>query len=94
MAERNKLLDKMVYEVMDATALKYEDNFFDIIIDKATIDTLLCDKNPNLKAAMMLKEVQRVLKPNGIYIAISYGKPEDRSFHFERSYLSFDKKEY
>lgn len=70
----------MVYEVMDCCDLKYPDNFFDIVIDKSTIDAILCGENASLNTALLLKESQRVLKENGgEYIAISYGKPHTRS---------------
>lgn len=42
----------------------------------------------------MLKEAQRVLKSGGVYLAISYGNPESREFHFFREFLSFDLKTY
>ena len=84
MKVRNKERKKMVYETMDCCELTYPDNFFDIAIDKSTIDAILCGDNAYLNTAMMLKEGQRVLKEGGIYIAISYGRPETRSFHFER----------
>ena len=42
----------------------------------------------------MLKEAQRVLKVGGVYIAISYGDPESREFHFFREFLSFDLKTF
>ena len=90
MRERNKERTEMVYEVMDVCDLKYPDNHFDIIIDKSTIDALLCGDNAYLKAAMLLKESQRVLtEDNGVYIAISFGKPETRSYHLERPFLSW-----
>ena len=80
----------MTYEVMDCCSLKYPDNFFDIAIDKSTIDALLCGDNSFLLTALMLKEGQRVIKENtGVYFAISYGKPETRVFHFERPFLSW-----
>lgn len=80
---------------MDACNLKYPDNYFDVCIDKSTIDALLCGDNAFLNTAIMLKEGQRVLKEDGgKYIAISYGKPSSRSFHFERTFLSWTLKEY
>ena len=83
MKKRNKKRDKMKYEVMDACNMKYPDNFFDVAIDKSTIDAVLCGDNAFLNTAVMLKEGQRVLKEDGgVYIAISYGKPVTRSFHF------------
>ena len=60
---------------MDCRDLKYEDEFFEMIIDKSTIDALLCGSFAYLNVAIMLKECQRVLKTGGYYIAISYGVP-------------------
>ena len=37
----------------------------------------------------MTREVQRVLKPKGYYFVISYGRPENRTMHFNRSHLDF-----
>ena len=77
MKERNKARKEMIYEVMDCCDLSYPDNFFDCIIDKSTIDAILCGDNAFLNTALMLKESQRTLKEEGgKYIAISYGKPE------------------
>ena len=41
---------------MDVCDLKYENNFFDIIIDKSTIDTLLCGNDAFVTVALMMKE--------------------------------------
>jgi ubiquinone/menaquinone biosynthesis C-methylase UbiE len=68
---------------MDVCDLMYPDNYFDCIIDKSTIDAILCGDNAYLNTALLLKEAQRVIKEDsGKYIAISYGKPETRSIHF------------
>lgn len=56
MKERNKERKEMVYEVMDCCDLSYQDNFFDCIIDKSTIDAILCGDNAFLNTALMLKE--------------------------------------
>ena len=42
-------------EVMDCTNLKFETNFFDLIMDKSTIDALLCGENAYMNTALMLK---------------------------------------
>ena len=84
----------MKYEVMDVRDIKYPDGYFDVAIDKSTIDALLCGDDSALNVAKMMKEVQRVLKTNGYYVAISYGKPENRAFHFDREHLSFSMKQY
>jgi ubiquinone/menaquinone biosynthesis C-methylase UbiE len=90
MKERNKDHIHMKYEVMDVRDLKYDTNTFDLAVDKSTIDALLCGERSFLNTARMLKEVQRVLKPGGVYMVISYGLPENRLFHLEREFLSFD----
>jgi ubiquinone/menaquinone biosynthesis C-methylase UbiE len=38
----------------------------------------------------MMKEVQRVIKPTGIYFAISFGAPAEREMHLKREHLSFE----
>jgi ubiquinone/menaquinone biosynthesis C-methylase UbiE len=54
------------------------------MIDKSTMDTLLCGKKAFLNTARMLKQCQRVLKTGGYYMAVSYGEPSNRKFHLER----------
>ena len=83
-------MDFAVGDVMD---IKYPDNTFDLAIDKSTIDALLCGENAFVNVAKMTKEVQRVLKPGGVYMAISYGSPDSRNYHFERKHLTWDFKE-
>jgi len=80
----------MTWEVMDVRDLKYPDEFFDVILDKSTIDAMLCGTCAYLNVAVMMKECQRVLKTGGYYIAISYGTPENREFHFTRNHLDFE----
>lgn len=85
----------MSFEVMDITDMSaFESNQFDLAVDKSTIDALLCGDDSFIKVAQMLKETQRVLKPGGIYFAISYGKPESRSFHFQQPFLGFENREF
>lgn len=45
----------MKYEVMDAMDLKYPDNYFDIAIDKSTMDALLCGDYAFSNVAKMTK---------------------------------------
>jgi len=66
---------------MDVRDLKYKDETFDLAIDKSTIDALLCGYHSFLNVAIMIKEIQRVLKVGGIYLIISYGQPENRVMH-------------
>lgn len=57
MTERNKHRTHMKYEVMDVCDIKYPDAYFDIAIDKSTIDALLCGDNAYIKVAEMMREV-------------------------------------
>ena len=89
MAERSKDRPEMTYEVMDVRDIKYESNFFDLAIDKSTIDALLCGDDAFINVAKMIKEVQRVLKVGGYYMIISYGTPDDRLMHLKRKFEKF-----
>ena len=89
MAERNKDKERMIYEVMDVRDLKYEDNSFDLAVDKSTIDALLCGEDAFINVAKMIKEVQRVLKVGGYYMIVSYGTPEYRMLHLNRKFEKF-----
>ena len=75
---------------MDVLNLKYPDNFFDVVIDKSTIDVLFCGENASINVAKMMREVQRVLKVKGLDLVVSFGVPEVRIKHFEMDHLSFD----
>ncbi len=70
--------------------LKYPSESFDLVIDKSTIDALLCGSCAYLNVGMMMKECQRVLKTGGYYVAVSYGVPENREFHFLRAPLQLE----
>ena len=52
----------MRYDVMDVRKMTYGDEYFDLVIDKSTIDTLMCSENPLINVAQMIEEGYRVLK--------------------------------
>ena len=78
------------YDVMDVCEMAYKDETFDLIVDKSTIDALLCGDHSFMIVAKMLKEISRVLKTGGYYLIISYGQPENRMIHLERDHLAFE----
>jgi len=95
MGDRNKKQrPEMKWEVMDVRELKYPSEMFDLVVDKSTIDALLCGNFAYLNVAIMLKECQRVLKTGGYYMAISYGVPENRDFHLIREHLKLEVNTY
>lgn len=99
MVERNHHREKMIckknliflVDVMDIRDLQQDDETFDLVIDKSTMDALLCGDQSFLNVAIMTKEVQRVLKTNGIYLIISYGAPENRIVHLVNKKLILGK---
>ncbi|KAL3617155.1 hypothetical protein CASFOL_038902 [Castilleja foliolosa] len=69
-------LKYMVMDVRDMSA--FGTRSFAAVIDKGTLDSLLCGHNSHHNAAKMLEEVWRVLKDKGVYILITYGSPAYR----------------
>lgn len=71
------------YHVMDAanmfTLTKEE---FDLVLDKALLDSTLCGKEPRGIFTKICTEVARVLKPGGTFISFSYAPPEERDDFF------------
>jgi len=68
----------MKYYHMDARAMAFDDNSFDVVMDKGTLDSVLCGDASLANANKMLTEVHRVLSPTGVYISVSYAPPPQR----------------
>ncbi|KAK9113195.1 hypothetical protein Scep_020714 [Stephania cephalantha] len=83
--------------VADMLDLPFGDEYFDVVIEKGTMDVLFVDSgdpwNPHHetvdKVKAMLHEVHRVLKPGGIFISISFGQPHFRRPLFEDPELTW-----
>jgi EEF1A lysine methyltransferase 4 len=70
---------------MDATNMEHiPDDCFDIILDKALMDTLLCNENNLNKVEDYLGEIHRVLKDTGVVIIVSHGLPLSRLDYFDQ----------
>lgn len=75
---------------MDVLNMKEVPNSeYNVVIDKATLDSILCGDNSEANCEKMLLEINRVLKPNGIYICISYGSEEHRKEYLKNKVISF-----
>lgn len=90
MKQRNEDRPLMKWLQMDALDLEFEENSFDVVLDKSTLDAILCGELSFINAAVMLKEIQRVLRVDGAYLIVSYGNPQSRLAHLNRGHLSFD----
>lgn len=75
---------------MDCTDLSFGEGSFDIVFDKATLDCILCGEGACERAEKMLEGICRVLKNQGVYICMSYGKPEMRMQYFKSDQLNWD----
>mmetsp|Transcript_121930 Transcript_121930/g.352132 ORF Transcript_121930/g.352132 Transcript_121930/m.352132 type:complete len:210 (+) Transcript_121930:41-670(+) len=96
-AMQEKYRDKpgMTYKNMDARAMtEAADGTFNVVIDKATLDSILCGEGSTHNAQKMLSEVSRVLQPTGVYIAISHGQPSYRLTYLQRPEFGWNVKIY
>lgn len=70
---------KLKYITMDVREMDtFDTGSFDAVIDKGTLDSILCGNHSKQNSTKMLEEVGRVLKDKGIYILITYGAPSYR----------------
>jgi EEF1A lysine methyltransferase 4 len=79
MEESHKELRGVNWKIMDVLDMKeIPDGTYDAVIDKATMDSVLCGENSTANVAKMLAGVSRVLKSVGVYFCVSYGIPDNR----------------
>ena len=81
---------KISYLEMDAKEMTFKNEEFDVIIDKGTLDSVICTENDDVYE--YLQEIYRVQKKGGTYFCISHSEPESRQFLFE--YFGWDVKVY
>merc|ERR1719282_1344104 len=68
------------------TKLTFPDDSFDLVVEKATLDSLLVEaKSPwdltspgHKLVSQSLREVKRVLKPCGLFLSITFSQPHHR----------------
>ncbi|XP_077218434.1 S-adenosyl-L-methionine-dependent methyltransferases superfamily protein [Tasmannia lanceolata] len=85
MRKKYEYLPQLKYMQMDVRDMSFfPDESFDSVIDKGTLDSLMCGTDAPSSASQMLEEVSRLLKPGGIYILITYGDPTVRIPHLSQ----------
>merc|ERR1712187_495292 len=94
MQEKYREKPGMTYAQMDGRAMELEDQKFNICIDKATLDSVLCGEGSTHNAQKMLQEVSRVLGPGGCYMCISHGQPTYRLTYLQRPEFGWNVKIY
>lgn len=82
MKERNAVVrPDMSWVVMDAFNTDFPDGRFDVVIDKALVDSFLCECKEATRlqtVAKYMEEMSRILKSSGVFLCISFGPPDDR----------------
>ncbi|TVU37467.1 hypothetical protein EJB05_10783 [Eragrostis curvula] len=85
MRKRYFNVPQLQYMRMDVRDMSmFSDESFDCAIDKGTLDSLMCGVDAPLSAAQMVLEVDRLLKPGGVFILITYGDPSVRVPHLNQ----------
>lgn len=81
--KKSELCIAAEYLEMDARHLRYENDSWDIVLDKGTLDAMLCDKKTGLVNARELTgEACRVLKKSsGVIVFISHIQVETPEFN-------------
>ena len=80
----------------NVTCMDCPDEQFDVVIDKACMDAIMCSNQGVYDFKMALNEVERVLKPEGIFLMTSCALPESRLEYMEddrlesKDYMSWD----
>lgn len=73
MRSKDKKREKMQYLLMDATAMTFENESYNVVFDKGTLDALMPDDSTETIEIVdkYFSEIKRVLKLGGRYICIS-----------------------
>lgn len=98
MAHKHRDLSEMSWLVMDICELKFEPCFFDVVLEKGTLDALMVhEKDPwNTstetleKMDTILTQVSAVLKPGGKFISITFAQPHFRRPIYAHSKYNWD----
>ncbi|CAI5742151.1 unnamed protein product [Hyaloperonospora brassicae] len=88
-AKYKEQAEQLQWQTMNMCALECSNEAFDAVVDKGTMDSILCGEGSTANVSKMCHEVYRVLKPNGVYFVVSYGVPTNRLSYLENKELSW-----
>jgi ubiquinone/menaquinone biosynthesis C-methylase UbiE len=82
--------DEMEYSTMDARRMEFIPYCcFDVIIDKALFDSMLCGEENTSDVQQLVTEMWRILKPGGVYLLVSHGAAPSRLPHLSANQASY-----
>merc|ERR1711865_555560 len=84
MKKRCVAMENMRWHTQGVLTLPFNEGAFEAVIDKGTMDSILCGEGSTKNVAVMCKHISRVLKPGGTYIVVSYGQPDYRLNYFDK----------
>lgn len=85
MQEIHKDRPSLKFLLMDVCNMKdFLDESFDLVIDKACFDSIVCSDESLQNCDAMLTEISRILKPNGFYVMISHAQPAYRLNYIQK----------
>jgi len=81
----------MEYRTLDVTDMScFEDESFGSVLDKGTLDALLCGEGSAENADKMCSEISRLLRPGGVFVLITYGSPKSRIPYLDNEKFSWE----
>mmetsp|Transcript_28747 Transcript_28747/g.63304 ORF Transcript_28747/g.63304 Transcript_28747/m.63304 type:complete len:472 (-) Transcript_28747:1214-2629(-) len=79
MKEKYKNMPNLSYVLSDVRAMpEFVDCQFGNVLDKGTLDALMCCGEADSNVAQMFSEISRVLSPGGMFLLITLGEPRYR----------------
>ncbi len=79
---------QLVYMHSDCrNMVEFADGQFDCVLDKGTMDAIMCGNDSHSNVTMMMQEIHRVLSSRGVFMEISYGTPDTRLPHLHTPQL-------
>ncbi|OHS99092.1 hypothetical protein TRFO_34588 [Tritrichomonas foetus] len=78
MLEKYQDNPNLIWFTMDCMNMTFEDEFFDLVFDKGTLDAIMCGENSTRNVFLTIDEIHRVLRSGGLFIEITYGEPSYR----------------
>ncbi len=78
-------MEEMDYVQMDITSdqTQIAADSFNCIIDKGTLDSIVCSENDQRKVESMCANIYKFLSPGGCFICVSRGSPDTRLVYLQ-----------